>query len=406
MAETIQKLTAETYHEWKFEMKMMLIGKNLWDIVVGTETVHELSTHGEIMKFRRRQNHALSVICLNISRDLHIYVRNAKSAKEAWDNLSDRFEERSITRKLELRRKLYDAKLNHSSMIEHINNIKTIAEQLQSLDDTQTERDLVYILMSSVPMNKYRNLIATLETIDENRLTWEYVRDRMITEYNRIMQCEDEKKAVTPHRVHDALFVAPPNNRSRSNDMEGPREERSCHYCKETGHMIKDCEKRRKAEENKRKKEAERESSAFCEEERIPWELEIALQVGIEGDESNTWYLDSGCSRHMTSEETDFSCLKPIHPIPVALADQSVIYAIGEGTVRTEMMDVKGNVVGIAFENVLYVPHLRKKLVSISEVTKRGAEIIFKTDTCILSCKGRRFKFGSKVGKLYELNLI
>ena len=170
--------------------------------------------------------------------------------------------------------------------------------------------------------------------------------------------------------------------------------------------MIKDCEKRRKAEENKRKKEAERESSAFCEEERIPWELEIALQVGNEGDESNTWYLDSGCSRHMTSEETDFSCLKPIHPIPVALADQSVIYAIGEGTVRTEMMDVKGNVVGIAFENVLYVPHLRKKLVSISEVTKRGAEIIFKTDTCILSCKGRRFKFGSKVGKLYELNLI
>ena len=106
MAETIQKLTADTNDQQKFELKMVLIGKNLWDILVGMETMHKLSTHGGIMKFRRRQNHALSVICLNISQDLQIYVRNAKSTRKAWDNLSNRFQERSFTRKLELGHKL------------------------------------------------------------------------------------------------------------------------------------------------------------------------------------------------------------------------------------------------------------------------------------------------------------
>ena len=31
----IEKLTADNYHSWKFNMKMYLIGIDLWDIVTG-----------------------------------------------------------------------------------------------------------------------------------------------------------------------------------------------------------------------------------------------------------------------------------------------------------------------------------------------------------------------------------
>ena len=37
----VEKLTAENYNTWKFNMKMYLIGKDLWDIVKGTETLSE-----------------------------------------------------------------------------------------------------------------------------------------------------------------------------------------------------------------------------------------------------------------------------------------------------------------------------------------------------------------------------
>ena len=81
----IEKLQgSEDYFAWKFSMRMWLLGRDLWEIVEGSETMEEYGTDLERRKFRRRENHALSKICLNISPSLHIYVRSAKTAREAW----------------------------------------------------------------------------------------------------------------------------------------------------------------------------------------------------------------------------------------------------------------------------------------------------------------------------------
>ena len=98
----VEKLQgADDYHAWKFSMRMFLLGRDLWEIVEGSETVEEYNTDPERRKFKRRENHALSKICLSISPSLHIYVRSCKTAKEAWDNLEKRFEEKSLTKKIE-----------------------------------------------------------------------------------------------------------------------------------------------------------------------------------------------------------------------------------------------------------------------------------------------------------------
>ena len=35
----VEKLTGDNYHHWKFQMKMCLIGKDVWEIVTGAETL-------------------------------------------------------------------------------------------------------------------------------------------------------------------------------------------------------------------------------------------------------------------------------------------------------------------------------------------------------------------------------
>ena len=58
----VEKLSGENYHCWKFQMKMFLIGKDLWDIVTGTETMDTNSSAAEQNKFRKRENMALASV--------------------------------------------------------------------------------------------------------------------------------------------------------------------------------------------------------------------------------------------------------------------------------------------------------------------------------------------------------
>ena len=186
-------LSSDNYYAWKFDMKMSLIGRDVWDIVTGDEILEEGATQKEERSFRKRENQALSMICLNVSQEIKIYVRSAKSSKEAWDILANHFEEKTLSKKIMYRRQLYNEKVSDdkSDMIQHINKIKTIAENLEALDDRVSEKDLVMILLSSLP-SSYNNLITTLESLDEERLTWDYLRDRILTEFERKKETRSE----------------------------------------------------------------------------------------------------------------------------------------------------------------------------------------------------------------------
>ena len=70
-------------------------------------------------------------------------------------------------------------------MIDHTNYIKTLAEHLEAVDDEITEKDLVIILISSLP-EECNYLITALETIGEEKLIWNYVRNRLIHEHDKM----------------------------------------------------------------------------------------------------------------------------------------------------------------------------------------------------------------------------
>ena len=96
----VEKLNGENYHSWKFQMKMYLIGKDLWDITTGTETLGDDATAEEQRKFKKRENLALASVCLSVATSLQIYVRSAGNTKEAWENLESHFQKKSLSRKI------------------------------------------------------------------------------------------------------------------------------------------------------------------------------------------------------------------------------------------------------------------------------------------------------------------
>ena len=95
-----EKLGSENYFSWKFSMSMFLKGKDLWGIVDGSETQPEESDADGRSKFKKRANLALATIGLGVKTNLQIYVRNCKTAKEAWDSLAGRFEKKTLAKKI------------------------------------------------------------------------------------------------------------------------------------------------------------------------------------------------------------------------------------------------------------------------------------------------------------------
>ena len=160
-----EKLAAENYYTWRFNIKMYLIGKDLWNIVIGAETLSEEATADQKKQFKKRENVSLATICLPISTSLQICVRSATTGKGARDNLEKYFQQKTLSRKIFLRRKLYLAKIGKGDdMTNHVNEIKTISEHLEAIGDPIAEHDLVIILISSLP-EEFNYLITALETI-------------------------------------------------------------------------------------------------------------------------------------------------------------------------------------------------------------------------------------------------
>ena len=237
------KLGCDNYHSWKFSMKMYLVGKDLWEIVDGTETQPPVENDDERKKFKKRANLALAAIGLAVKPNLQIYVRNCKTAKEAWESLQGRFEKKTLSKKIYYRKELYHACMPAGSdMTAHIDRIKTLAEHLEAVDDAVSEKDLVMILMSSWPAG-YNNLITSLETVDEDKLSWNYVRDRAITECDRKLKSQKH-----PHD-EEAFLADGDRGRGRSRgrgNRRGKKTKLTCHNCHEVGHFVRDCPKKDK----------------------------------------------------------------------------------------------------------------------------------------------------------------
>ena len=58
----------------------------------------------------------------------------------------------------------------------------------------------------------------------------------------------------------------------------------------------------------------------------------------------------------------------------------------------------------MVFTEVMFVPKLQKRLISIGQLTQRKAEVTFRERSVVLTVSGRRFVFGIRRGKLYEMN--
>jgi RNase P subunit RPR2 len=92
-------------------------------------------------------------------------------------------------------------------------------------------------------------------------------------------------------------------------------------------------------------------------------------------DKESYWYIDNGCSRHMTGDENKFLKLKREKGGNVSFGDNKSAKIIGKGKVSLGSQKA-------TTENVLLVEDLKHDLLSVSQLCDQGHTLLFNSQEC------------------------
>ena len=88
------------------------------------------------------------------------------------------------------------------------------------------------------------------------------------------------------------------------------------------------------------------------------------------------WYVDSGCSRHMTGVKSLFESLKEKVGDYVTFGDESHAQVLGKGTVEIPRLPL--------LKDVLYIKWLKANLLSITQICEEDFLVQFSKKGCII----------------------
>jgi hypothetical protein len=99
-------------------------------------------------------------------------------------------------------------------------------------------------------------------------------------------------------------------------------------------------------------------------------------------EESEAWYIDSGCSTHMTSQKL-FTRINDNYSGKVIFGDDSVFEVKGKGTVAIPALHGKNEFI----EDTLLTSSLKKNLLYVGQMMEQNYKLVFDNKECLIMDK-------------------
>ena len=168
----------------------------------------------------------------------------------------------------------------------------------------------------------------------------------------------------------------------------------TCWYCLRPGHKEEECRTKRRAEEAKMQQLERRNMKAgFTRAESF-----MARSTPIHYSDQRNWYIDSGATNHLCSDQSQFSNLRMLpSPISVYMGDGKPIQATATGTIQLRT----GLLHPLQLTNALLVPNIKHNLMAVNRLDKHY-KLVFTNGKCYISDKhGRTIAEAQSENNLY-----
>ncbi len=223
----IDKLTDSNYSLWSWRVRMLLIERDMWEIVDGTDVLADDATVAVKAAWEKKQAKALATICMLVDDSQARLIRHLTTPKDVWDTLQEQYQSTSLANELFLRQRFYRARLPEGGDISaHINSLKDIAIQLAGVGVQIADREFVMVLLGSLP-DSYSGLVVALES-QQVELKLPFVQQRLLHEEARR---KDTSRGNDPRE--EVALVARNTPVSKG--------DRFCSFCGSNTHVKKKC---------------------------------------------------------------------------------------------------------------------------------------------------------------------
>nr|GEZ33915.1 hypothetical protein [Tanacetum cinerariifolium] len=267
---------------------------------------------------------------------------------------------------------------------EYYNRVILLLNQLRLNGEVIDDSRVVEKVLRSLTRKFEYVIVAIEESKDVSQLSLETLLSTLQSHEFRMQQFEAstseqafQSQVSNQGNVHDQNKDPHPD-RSKNRD----RNPIQCYYCKKFGHMARVCRKKQADER--------RGSNLMHRENKEENDTMFMMFNNQENPTNEVWYIDSGCSNHMTGNKDVFSQLDVLIQKEVRFGDNKSLKVYGIGTVV-----VKGNGWEKQIPDVYFVPGLKYNLISVGQLINKDYTLVFSHGICEIKDKN-----GKVLGKI------
>ncbi|UYV80772.1 hypothetical protein LAZ67_19001683 [Cordylochernes scorpioides] len=354
LALNVEKLTGSKYRSWKFNMKMLLIERGLWECVINGETIDADEDQRKYEKTKIEQKRHWQRLLYQFLQSNKYTLSTVRLQSEAWTTLEQIFEPKSRARILQLKKQFVNIKfIEEGNMINYLSRLKTCSDHLREAGCEVKDEDLAYSMLAGLP-DSYDGIIMNFGNLTDDEFTSSKVRQVLLTEHERrTTRKEDSSKEVLQLNKHQ-------NNSSTDS-------RRKCYQCGKIGHIANNCR------EIKQTTTRNRDNQHY--QRKVNKSDNFLTALNLTSDE-DSWLLDSGATNHVCRNKDWVVDLREVSSDPIRTASGTT-EAKGYGPIFLQT-SIHNESIEIKLNNVLFVPNLRRNLLSVSKIEENGNRVTFR----------------------------
>lgn len=385
------------YSVWEFKVRSVLNRDDVWKLVDPPPGTVAPTDPAEIAALEIQKKKALTIIALSVKDNVIPYISHITEPDVCWKVLQDLYSNKTNSRKLLLKRKLTNLKMEEGTIVsQFLQQLKELVNELACVGEILNDAELVERTLMALP-ESFEGLV--------NNIMYRETLPSLAALTVILLQEETRRELRGSKKIENEALLVKNGGRGtthrRSGD-EGKKQKKpgsSCHYCGKKDHWLRNCPDL--AAELKKRRASRKEPSVnfvdnfsfgsndlgSCDSDSggddvpVSWsqsqgrpvpvdEPELALNVSelLLADhwekEKDEWFIDSGATRHVTGKKALLSNIREGSSSKISTAGGERLNVAGKGSV--DIPTVSGS---ITYEDVLYVPGVTKNLLSVGTMT-------------------------------------